>query len=211
MARKRKERHDNRRTARRWHRALRNPGLRSRGPTAAQNAGQDTCTPPPTQGRETAQEEEESRGAQQDKGTQRRKRADRQRRPEDDPDDEGYSNDSNSNGQEHDEGSSNGYEHQRRHDNYFEQSKTIRCITWNIRGIQDTAKRQEVEAYLEKHKIDLALIQETKNNANAQETRPHTWFFSTTVDQKEKEEVEAKIRARTATNQENRPSENTRA
>ena len=43
-------------------------------------------------------------------------------------------------------------------------------------------KRQEIEKWMEKKKIDLLCIQETKINCNASESRHgFTWYFSSSV------------------------------
>ena len=43
----------------------------------------------------------------------------------------------------------------------------IQICTWNVRSIQDTAKRQLVSDYLKKSKTDLAVITETWLNSHA--------------------------------------------
>ena len=58
----------------------------------------------------------------------------------------------------------------------------LKFATMNIQGINTLGKRQEIEKWMKKKKIDLLCIQETKINCNAMECRSgYTWYFSSGV------------------------------
>ncbi|KAJ1192454.1 hypothetical protein NDU88_001761 [Pleurodeles waltl] len=37
----------------------------------------------------------------------------------------------------------------------------VSCLTWNVRGLNDQRKVRHVSAYIQKHRIDVCLLQET--------------------------------------------------
>ena len=71
------------------------------------------------------------------------------------------------------------------------QSRNLRIATFNIRGINEITKRQQLDRWVEQKHIDILLLQETKVNHNSTEHGLYTrTFFHTEVDQKKREAVE---------------------
>ena len=57
--------------------------------------------------------------------------------------------------------------------------RNIKLATLNVRGLNKTAKRKELELYMIEHSIDIMVVQETHLGEDIRETRKkHTWHFS---------------------------------
>ena len=72
-------------------------------------------------------------------------------------------------------------------------SKQIKVATFNIRGINEITKRQQLDEWMDSGKIDIALLQETKINTNSIERGLHTFtYFNTEVDPAARDRIEQK-------------------
>ena len=49
------------------------------------------------------------------------------------------------------------------------QKKTIRMVTFNVRGMKDATKRKAIFDWIVGHRIDIALLQETHCSARREE------------------------------------------
>ena len=61
-------------------------------------------------------------------------------------------------------------------------NRKLNIATWNIRGLNEITKRQQVDKWMETKGIDILLLQETKVNTECTETRDYShMFFATEV------------------------------
>jgi len=61
----------------------------------------------------------------------------------------------------------------------------------NVRGVNDSAKRNLIDRWAHKHFVDFLCCSETKVNSNCcMKSEHYTWYFSTGVDIKDKKHCE---------------------
>lgn len=85
---------------------------------------------------------------------------------------------------------------------WFAQSTRLKCVTWNARGIQAPARRQEIDTWAGDRGVKDMLVQEKKNNLQSREVRGRAWYFSASVDTDKLAQINDKTRRGVSTAQE---------